>query len=356
MPYTKEQVIIRLQQITEQLGKTPTASYWNKHHIRPTLQPIRDLFGSWNKALEAAELAKNAVVNYTPESLIAKLRAVAEELGQTPTKTYWEEHHIKPTAPTYRKVFGSWNKALKIASLKLHRENLTVDKVLADIKAVAEKLGHSPMLIEYEKHGSYTAPPVYKRFKTWLGALDAAGLEPPNYNHNAYGAPATSEDVITSLRSLVEKLGKTPTATEYNEIKTTYCLSTLYTHFGTYDGALLATGLELPERGCGINIKCKDGHLVASLAEAKVDDFLFENDIVHAIQVRVCPERRWTCDFVVKDLWIEVDGLQDARVRLGKAGSFYEKLEYYSSHKTSYLVIDPYTQPEWKVTLLHKLS
>ena len=420
MPYTKEQVIVRLRQIAEQLGKTPTASYWNRHHIRPTLQPIRDLFGSWNKALEAAGLAKNAVVNYTPESLVAKLRAVAKELGQTPTKAYWEEHHIKPTTPTYQKVFGSWNKALKIASLKPHRENLTVEKILDDIKAVAEKLGHSPMTIEYEEYGSYTLPPIYSRFTTWLNALDAAGLEHPDYSAGVQN-PVTPEKVIKSLQSLAETLGKTPTATEYNEIKTTYCLGTLYIHFGTYDEAVLAAGLKIPERNVGNHYPkysekelldklraiakelgrtpsqlestelglptttlqhrfgtynkavelaglkpnkqrrlhkaiCKDGHIVGSLAESAVDNFLFENDIAHAIQARVCSEKQWTCDFVVKDLWIEVDGLQDFRQELGGMTSHTDKIEYYKSHNYKFLIVNPYGSQDWKAQVLSSIQ
>lgn len=90
--------------------------------------------------------------------------------------------------------------------------------------------------------------------------------------------------------------------------------------------------------------ECIDGHIVQSKLEADFDNWLFENQIVHDVQVQVCDERNWTCDFVLingggKTRWIEIDGMKESREELGTEGKFREKIKYYEDNDFDFLII-----------------
>lgn len=61
----------------------------------------------------------------------------------------------------------------------------------------------------------------------------------------------------------------------------------------------------------------EDGFKYQSRIEAEFANRLFRVGIDYGRQVRVCEERRWRCDFIVDNLWIEVDGLGSFRSETG---------------------------------------
>lgn len=95
----------------------------------------------------------------------------------------------------------------------------------------------------------------------------------------------------------------------------------------------------------GYQTECDDGHIVQSKSESDFDNWLSKEGINHNIQVRVCDDRYWTCDFVlIRDddntLWVEIDGLGELREEFGGKQRFEEKLNYYKNSKFNFLVID----------------
>lgn len=114
-------------------GRVPTQAEWDS--TRPpgvqTHKAGRDLFGSWSAALEAAGLSPRKP-GYQDErtratqrgevraEMIQALKAwAAEHEGESPTLTEWdfERPLSAPSDRVARKVFGSWNAALKAAGL-----------------------------------------------------------------------------------------------------------------------------------------------------------------------------------------------------------------------------------------------
>lgn len=105
----------------------------------------------------------------------------------------------------------------------------------------------------------------------------------------------------------------------------------------------------------GIPTIAKDGKIYKSSFEAEVADFLIDNGVDYMSQVRVCRERNWTCDFLVYNLWVEVDGLGKFRSRTG--GIPYdeqnEKISYYEKNLYKFIIL---RRNSWKKQLSKALG
>lgn len=98
---------------------------------------------------------------------------------------------------------------------------------------------------------------------------------------------------------------------------------------------------ELKRSHQAMGIRCTfNGVQYRSIAEAEVAKILHSNFIAFEYERPVCADRKWTCDFYLPDydLWIEYDGMGDARTHNGKT-SFCDKLSYYKSNGYNYKVI-----------------
>lgn len=81
-----------------------------------------------------------------------------------------------------------------------------------------------------------------------------------------------------------------------------------------------------------------DGHQQSSSYECIFDNILAKHNIVHEIQVRVVPYRRYRCDFYIGDTYIEILGY------MRKENSEYfsaldKKIRLYKKHHKNYLLI-----------------
>jgi hypothetical protein len=72
-------------------------------------------FGSWNAALQAAELSLNNRLNIPEEELFENLAEVWRKLGRQPFGREFDKVHgfSSFSLGTYEKRFGSWNRALE---------------------------------------------------------------------------------------------------------------------------------------------------------------------------------------------------------------------------------------------------
>lgn len=59
------------------------------------------------------------------------------------------------------------------------RDRIATDRLLADLRLVADDLGHVPSTYEYNEHGRFAAPTFYRRFGSWEEALDEADIPAP---------------------------------------------------------------------------------------------------------------------------------------------------------------------------------
>ncbi|MCL2630250.1 MAG: hypothetical protein FWD49_01840 [Firmicutes bacterium] len=87
------------------------------------------------------------------------------------------------------------------------------------------------------------------------------------------------------------------------------------------------------------NIRCVDGHYVRSQGEARIDDFLCSEDIVHCYENIIAPNEKGFCDFYIPKYkcFIEFWGMKDKLYLSRKE----EKLEIYKKYNLRLIEIEP---------------
>jgi hypothetical protein len=70
-------------------------------------------------------------------------------------------------------------------------------------------------------------------------------------------------------------------------------------------------GIELKPNGwqMGLRYNCQDGHVVRSVYEQRVDDWLYAHNIPHVIEPLLPFDRRYRSDFLANDWYIEIWGV-----------------------------------------------
>jgi hypothetical protein len=120
---------------------------------------------------------------YTSDQLLEALRALAAELGRPPRTTELRGRPDLPSPSTYRLHFGSWSAALRAAGLEPRRgwgdRTYSDQELLDDLRALAAELGRSPTQAEMLARPDLPTPATYRnRFGSWSAAQRAAGLRP----------------------------------------------------------------------------------------------------------------------------------------------------------------------------------
>jgi hypothetical protein len=162
--------------LPKSLGKPPSTRIYRKHGDY-TVKTFCKRFGGWNPALRAAGFEPNVEINLSNQTLIAALREFAEELGQPPTIEEMEQRGPYTAGP-YKRAFGSWNRALQEAGLEVHQARDVDNCVLiSELKRLAEELGHVPQRDEMRDQGNWSATVYQERFGSWNSAPQAAGFD-----------------------------------------------------------------------------------------------------------------------------------------------------------------------------------
>lgn len=264
-PVPTAELIDDLQALAIKLGETPTATQMDERGPR-WRSVYQDRFGSWNEALEAAGLEPNQ--QHRPEgsrdesgqtetegdsragpietdAIIDSLQAVADDLGEPPTRTQFDERGVCSDGTVYNR-FGSWDAALEAAGLdpEAPRGNtgaseprISDAELVADIQRLADESGEPPTLQDYRDAGEYGAQTMYDRFGSWNDALAAAGFET-----REAASKVSTEDLIAELHRLADD-GTPPTVAEMRR-DGAYWVSTYQNHFGSWSAALQETGLD----------------------------------------------------------------------------------------------------------------
>lgn len=242
-PRSQEELIISLQTLSGQLGRSPFVSDVGKNNL-PVWSTYAKAFGSWNDALRAAGLEINVNRGYTPERLIQDIRDLAEDLGRVPTRRDCKAKEDTASQKVYTKVFGSWNKALEAAGLVVNRrtEFITDQELLEHLSRYIEQLGHIPTSQEYmtATNAKYNLFRYLKRFGSWRNAIEQAM---PNVKCTGKGYTLTDEELSQSLRDFTIKLGRLPKRKEVAQNQEMASPATYQRHFGgKWKEILQATG------------------------------------------------------------------------------------------------------------------
>lgn len=170
----REDLLAEIQRLAD--GDTPPSATDMRADGAYTDVTYHHRFGSWREALEAAGF-DSPQQEYTADELVANLRAFAEELGHSPTSTEMDE--AGPHAPrTYRTQFGSWGEALDAADLDPVTRGYSGDELFAELRRLRDDLGRVPKSTDLETHGRITLRPYVDRWGSFAAALEAAGIDP----------------------------------------------------------------------------------------------------------------------------------------------------------------------------------
>ena len=115
--YTKEQLIFYLKKLASELKRSPTIKDMNKKKKYPSSSTYFKRFGSWNKSLRKAGLKINVRKKYSKKELLENVKLLAKEIGGIPRAVHLKSKKWIASYSTYRKYFGNWKKTLKAAGI-----------------------------------------------------------------------------------------------------------------------------------------------------------------------------------------------------------------------------------------------
>ena len=176
--------------------------------------------------------------NEVTDVLIEELHRVSDIIGQTPTSSDIKEY-TKYSATTYEKYFDSWNKALECADFSLNEEkpeDVNKATLLEELTEIKDHLGRVPTSHDMKEHGRYSVRTYQDYFDSWNAALREAEFP----LHHEY---LSEEDLLDEIRTLKDKLGRTPTSVEMNK-NGKHHTSTYRERFGSWYNAVVESGLD----------------------------------------------------------------------------------------------------------------
>lgn len=130
---------------------------------------------------------------YSDEELLDHLRELAARLDRSPTMAEMDERG-EYAADTYRRRFGSWNDALRLAGLEVNRtRDIPVEDLLAEVRRLAVELDRPPLTSDLRAYGAYSPATYRSRFDSWSAVLEAAGFP-------VRGTATTADTAVDHLR------------------------------------------------------------------------------------------------------------------------------------------------------------
>ena len=171
-----ETLLSELQRLANKLDRSPKQKDMEKMGDYSHSTYISH-FGSWNEALNEANLEINKMCNIGKDEMMSELKRVYLNLNRVPT-VYDMKEHGKYAVSTYSRYFGSWNEALSSCGFDLNmRSDISTNKLLDEIHRLFEQLNRVPTQDEMYDMGKYSVDVYQNRFGTWNNAVKEAGLE-----------------------------------------------------------------------------------------------------------------------------------------------------------------------------------
>jgi hypothetical protein len=148
--YTDEQILEALRASAGRLGRSPTMKEFSadpEAEMHP--QTVIEHFGTWNAAKRAAGLMPRRFA--TREELVARLRELGEELGRTPTaQDIRDRRGTMPSASLYWHTFGSLANALREAGFDVAVGEERLERAIGQGAELARSLGRLPKFGDWQ--------------------------------------------------------------------------------------------------------------------------------------------------------------------------------------------------------------
>ena len=205
--YSDEELLNHLRELAD--GDEPPTKREVRSAEGPTSWTYRDRFGSYNAAVEEADLAprtRGREQQYTDEELLDHLRELADG-DEAPTKT--EVNSAEgPSAYAYQYRFGSYNAAVEQAGLapnaRRAEQQYTDEELLDHLRELADG-DEAPTRHEVNSAEGPSGYTYHRRFDSYNAAVEQAGLTP-----NTRGREYSDEELLDWIRGFVAEVGAVP--------------------------------------------------------------------------------------------------------------------------------------------------
>jgi len=240
--YDKQDVVDDLKRVAEELGRTPSQNEMDEFGKFGKSTYCR-VFGAWNEIIREAGLELNQRRGIKREELLNEIEETHKELGRVPKQSDLKSNSGKFSVNVYRRVFGSWNNALREARLDVNAEyDLDNEKLLDEIHRLADELGETPRYDDMSSRGRYSSTLYERRFGSWNNALREAELEPRKV------FKIDEDKLLPEIKRLKDELGRTPTQFDL-EKHGEFGVDPYKRVFGTWNNALSEAGFDPVKRG-----------------------------------------------------------------------------------------------------------
>lgn len=288
--WTEQRIIGALQVTAGRLGHSPTPTEWQELKLSPDHSVVCRRFGSWTRALEAANLPPCKQVAHDKNAVLRGIQLVRRLIGRWPSEHEYLRHSkellaadLPAATSAATRHYGSFVKARKAAGgpdlmpgVSMGRAgtfgNLgggyTREQCMEAILFVKTRLGRWPSCAEFlhEREALSAAGlpfgehPFRRLFGSFVAARVAAGgipslrveehLRPPHISRTS------PEKILAGIHLVHERLGRWPSQGEYNAEGVALRAAGLpgswgpaYKVFGSFTAARVAAGG--PERLAG---------------------------------------------------------------------------------------------------------
>jgi len=148
--YSDDQILSELRASAERLGRSPTMREFAadpQTTVHP--QTVIGHFGSWNAAKRRAGLVPRRFA--TREELLARLRELGEQLGRTPTARDLDANRRRVASKSLIwHTFGSLSAALREAGFDVPIGDEKLERAVAQGAVLARQLGRLPRMADWK--------------------------------------------------------------------------------------------------------------------------------------------------------------------------------------------------------------
>jgi hypothetical protein len=146
----RQQLIKRLQHWVKINNRIPKAFDLYDNPDYPSFKTYSNEFGTWNNALIAAGIGiRQKEKLYSREQLIVDLQQCSITLGRTPKLWDLTYNPVYASFKTYINEFGSWNNVLIEAGLKINKEGTYIRARTGELQTISETEGAIDLAGEY---------------------------------------------------------------------------------------------------------------------------------------------------------------------------------------------------------------
>ena len=254
--WTKEIIKKEFKRITMLLGHRPSITEIHIHtKYKNILNAIGELYGTYSILVDSMgystrDKLTKAALQRRKRHYIQKLKDAYKSTPSEQKEKYSASDWLKACGTnmnSIRTYFGTAQQWFKEANvpmpklLKHNTKNVPIEEAFKVLRKMAKKLKRAPYMREYEalKEKPYCASILKRRIGRWNDILKAAGIKPDH----VYSV--TDEDIIYAIQDVAKKIKRTPTYEEYIVIKKRPTMNAICSHFGSWDNARIAAGLDL---------------------------------------------------------------------------------------------------------------